>query len=327
MRRFLAATLALFLSGCAGAPLTRIQEDAPLPAEVSEAEEKFAVKEVDPSSVSAAPSQPTPKKKRTRAKAKAKGPLVYPNRRPQKDPFWHREKHIFDINYFGVTAGEFTTEVLPDKQINNRVVYHLKGSARSLPFFSNFYRIDDYVESFWDYEGLFSHRFHLVQDESKQTRDALELYDQEKQETFYWNRWNHKDRGYHETKEQQPITPFAQDSLTALFYIRVLPLPDGAVVTFPVISEGKTWEAQVTVVRREEIDTPMGRYKAVVVKPETKFGGVLQKRGDSFLWFSDDDRRYMLRMEAQVKIGTVIAACKRIEDGEPRTTVATAAKE
>jgi hypothetical protein len=322
MKRLLFLFLFLMaLGGCAGAPLTKIQEDAPLPPEVSEAEEKFAVKEVDPNAAPPpAPEAPKTGGKKKKTKAKAKVPLVYPNRRPVKDPFWLHERHVFDINYFGVTAGEFTTEVLPNKQINNRPVYHIKATARSLPFFSNFYRIDDYVESFWDYEGLFSHRFHLVQDESKQTRDALELYDQDKQQTFYWNRWNHKDRGYQESKDLQPMTPFSQDSLTALFYLRVLPLPDGAVITFPVISEGKNWEAQVTVVRREEINTPMGRYKAVVVKPETKFGGVLQKRGDSFLWFSDDERRYMLRMEAQVKIGTVIAACKRIEDGEPRTS-------
>jgi hypothetical protein len=56
----------------------------------------------------------------------------------------------------------------------------------------------------------------------------------------------------------------------------------------------------------------MGRVRAVVVKPETKFQGVLQKRGDSFIWFTDDDRRIPIRLEAKVKIGTVVGTLKKV---------------
>ena len=63
-----------------------------------------------------------------------------------------------------------------------------------------------------------------------------------------------------------------------------MPLPNGAVVKFPIVSESKSWEAEVTVLRREEMKTPLGRVQTIVLKPETKYQGVLQKRGDSFLW-------------------------------------------
>jgi hypothetical protein len=154
-------------------------------------------------------------------------------------------------------------------------------------------------------------------DETKQTRDSLELYDSEKQQTFYWNRWNRKEKGYVETKEFFPMPPFSQDSLSALYYLRSVPLPTGSVVSFPVVNEGKNWEAVVTVVRREMVDSPMGKIQAIVLKPETKYQGVLQKKGDSFVWLTDDDRRVLVRLEAKVKIGTVTARLKALEPGTP----------
>src|SRR5207302_331831 len=122
-------------------------------------------------------------------------------------------------------------------------------------------------------------------------------------------------RGYTEIKDFFPITPFPQDSLSALYYLRTVPLPDGRVFSFPVVSEGKNWEAVVTVLARETIQTPMGKVRAIKLKPETKYQGILKKQGDSYIWLTDDDRRYLVRIEARVRIGTVVARLKRVEPG------------
>lgn len=241
----------------------------------------------------------------------------FPMRRPAVDPIWPGEQHVFEITYFGVLAGTFTLDMMGYKKVNGRKVYHIQGRAKSSRFFSLFYRLDDLVETFIDYDGFFSHRFHLILDESKQTRNALELYDSEKKETFYWNRWNHYKKGYTETKELKPIPPYPQDSLSSLYYIRFLPMKDGAVLTFPVVSEGNSWDAVVTVVRREMMDTPIGKVRAIVVKPQAKFRGVLTQSGDSFIWLTDDDRRLVLKVEAKVRIGSVVAYLKEVKLGTP----------
>jgi hypothetical protein len=219
------------------------------------------------------------------------------------------------VSYFAVSAGQFTVEALPRKSIAGRDVYHIRGTATTSQVFNLFYRLNDTVETFIDYQGFFSHRFHIVLDETKQSRDALELYDQEKAQTFYWNRWNHKERGYTETKEFSPIPRFSQDSLSVLYFLRAVPLPDGAVITVPVVSEGKSWEAVITVMGREMRSTPMGEVMTVKVKPETRYQGVLKKQGDSFLWLTDDDRRVPVRLEAKVKVGTVVANLREFEPG------------
>jgi len=98
-----------------------------------------------------------------------------------------------------------------------------------------------------------------------------------------------------------------------------VPLHEGSVISFPVISEGKNWDAVVTVIGRETIDSPMGRVRAVKLKLETKYQGILKKQGsgDNHIWLTDDDRRFMVRLEAKVKIGTIVGRLKRMEPGVP----------
>lgn len=332
MKRSIKLGLAIALilgSACASRTLNPLDEVKPLPQDLpKDLLTKFEVEGIQPSpspspSPSASPS-PEPKKKTAAKpkpepkKGKAAKAFVYPSRRPAVDPIWVGEKMTLEITYFGAAAGEFTTEVLPFKSINGRKVYHLKGMAKTSSVFALFYRLDDWLESYLDYDGLFSHRFHLVLDQTRQKRDALELFDSEKKQVFYWNRRDHVEKGYSESKDYLPMVPFPQDSFSALYYVRTLPLEVGQVYNFPVVSEGKGWEAVVTVLRKEIIETPLGkRTPAIVVRPQTKYQGVLrQKRGDSLVWISDDEKRYILRLEAEVKVGTVVARLKKVEPGE-----------
>ena len=320
------------LAGCASSGFDKVTASAELPKELQEKFEVMDASSLDPPPVPVAssPAEPVGKGKKLGKRGKGAaapaaapapvatpGIVVYPSRRPAKDPVWIGEKMIFDITYFGMSAGDFTLEALPLKAIGSRRVYHMKGTAISSKVFNLFYRLNDTVESFIDYEGMFSHRFHIVLDETKQSRDSLELNDSEKGQTFYWNRWNHKERGYSESKEYSPMQPFSQDSISALYFLRTQPLKTGDVVTVPIVSEGKVWEAVVTVMRREMMETPMGKVQTIVLKPETKYQGVLQKRGDSFLWLTDDERRFIVRLEAKVRIGTVVANLKKMEPGSP----------
>ena len=243
--------------------------------------------------------------------------VVMPSRRPAKEPFTTGEHLVLEITYFGMAAGDFLLDVLPNKVIDNHPVYHIKGTAVSASVFNLFYRLNDTVETFIDYNGIFSRRFQLLLDETKQTRNSIELNDSEKGQTYYWNRWKHVEKDYVETKNFFPMDRLSQDSLSALYYLRTVPLPDGAQFSFPVINEGKNWECVCTVVRREILKTPLGRVRTVVIKPETRYQGILQKKGDSYLWLTDDEHRYPVRLEAKVKIGTVVATLKRVEPGTP----------
>jgi hypothetical protein len=241
--------------------------------------------------------------------------FAYPSRRPAKDPIWVGEKLTYQVTYLGIPAGTFTLEALPYKAVGDRKVYHIMAKAWNSAVFGLMYKLEDYVETYIDYDGFFSHRFHLHQDETKQVRDSQELYDSEKKQSYWWNRWDRKERGYSENKDFYPMEPFPQDTLSSLYYLRAVPLPPHGMVSFPVMSEGKPLTAYVTVMGREELDTAAGTLKTVKLKPEAATRGVLERKGDSYMWLTDDDRRFLVKIEAKVKIGYVVVELKKIELG------------
>jgi hypothetical protein len=314
---FLALFTLLFLVACSSA--SRVSKIEPASKELpKELLSKFEVLEASSTPAPTPSEKPEKRKKKTR-KSKKKEPEVFtiPDRRGKIDPVWVGEKQVLEVTYIGLAAGDFTMEALPIKKIADRNVYHLKGTVKSSAVLNLFYRLDDMIESFWDFEGLFSHRFHMSLDETKQTRDVLELYDSEKKKAFYWNRRNQPDKPPVESKEYFDMPQFVQDSFTAIYYVRTLPLEMGKVYTFPVVSEGKGWDCVLTVIRHEMMDTPLGKRNTIVVRPQTRYNGVMkQEHGDSFIWLTDDDRRFVVRLEAKVKIGSVAAQLKEVVLGE-----------
>ena len=263
------------------------------------------------------------KKKSPPAKKTKKGSLTVPTsnsgsatspfRRLSAMHFDVGEKLQYDIRYLGVTAGYFTTEVLPSKVVNERKVYHLQAKAKTVKLFELVYRVDDSIESFWDYDGLFSHRFAMDLDESKQNRKLIELYDYDKNKSFYWNRVDNTEKGFSEQKAEFDIQPWSQDLLSGLFYVRVMEMPKepGAEVRFPVIVDGKPWETAVQFLKKEKIYAG-GKDRDAIAYHLVNYQNGEVKNKDNILWISDDEHHYVLRVEAKVKVGYFAVALDKI---------------
>jgi hypothetical protein len=226
---------------------------------------------------------------------------------PPADPYPLGELLTYEVAYFGVVGGILTLESMPHKQVNDREVYHIKGVAVTSKVFSLFYKMDDTIESFIDTEGFFSHRFNLKLDESIQTKTLMELYDSEKGQTFFWSRGNHSKKGPFDRKETKEMPPFPQDFISALYYLRAIPLPNGKDVHFPFMQEGGMQDASCLVLRREKLDTPWGEEPVIVIRLFTYKEGVKQQKEESYLYITDDEKRLPVRLEAKVRVGTVTA--------------------
>jgi hypothetical protein len=248
--------------------------------------------------------------------AKPEKKIDWPNRWQIAPFFVTGERYQFDITYFGATAGELVLEMLPPKTVVERPVFHIRAIARTASVFSLFYRMNDVAESFMDATGLFSHKFSLKLDESMQQRDVLELYDQRKNVAHYWSKLDHKKKGKHQEQKEIEVKPFTQDGISAFYYIRTLPLELGKKYEFPVLTNGKIRDVRVEVIRREEISTKIGKVSALVLKPEVMLDGVLKTYGDSFVWISDDEQRRILKVDAKIKVGSIVAYLKDYQSGQ-----------
>jgi len=102
-----------------------------------------------------------------------------------------------------------------------------------------------------------------------------------------------------------PMAPRARDAISALFYVRTLPLRTGERVRFPVNEAGRNLVAEVTVDGVDRITSLRKRVEAIRVTP------VLQRRAAdrqplaATIWLSNDDRRLPLILDLDAGFGHV----------------------
>ena len=102
-----------------------------------------------------------------------------------------------------------------------------------------------------------------------------------------------------------PLPSGARDALTALWYIRTMPLAPGSALPLPLNEAGRNLALTVTVVARETITLDGAQVSALRVEP--RFTARVQRRQpiESTLWLSDDGRRVPLVVEVAAGFGRV----------------------
>jgi hypothetical protein len=102
-----------------------------------------------------------------------------------------------------------------------------------------------------------------------------------------------------------PLPPGARDALTALWYIRTLPVSPGFALAMPLNEAGRNLALNVTVPARETILIDGAPVAAWRVEP--RFTARVQRRQpiESTIWLSDDARRVPLVVEVAAGFGRV----------------------
>jgi hypothetical protein len=236
-------------------------------------------------------------------------------RRPIKDPFRVGEKVVLEASYFGVAAGDISLSVEPSVHVNGRKSYHFKGNAESTSVFAMFYAVEDWFETFLDYETLLPFNYRLSVKESKQLRETRSYFDWDKLKGFYWDKRITKEKGVEEQKIEWNILNWSQNLFSAAFYLRTFQIEPGKKLQFRVGHEGKNILVTGTVIRREVLDTRIGKMKTLVLSPRIEIEGVFKPMGDINFWLTDDDRKFIVRIESKIKIGKIIAELKKLDKG------------
>ncbi len=243
--------------------------------------------------------------------------VVFPVRRPTVDPIWVGEKQELSVSFLGFKSLHVEIEVLPHEIVNGRKSSHAEGRVRLAGLASAFYSLNDRVETWFDSEGLFSHRWHLVQDETKIKRDSWENHDHVKGETVFRNQSQKKDSALETTQLVAPFQRFAQDSFSALYFLRSLPLAVEDSYRIPVVSEGNTIEVLARVQGVDLIDVLGEKMQALQIRLEK-----LDSQGkpianqNNLVWLSNDERRFLLRVDVGTRFGHLIAVVKKLERGQ-----------
>lgn len=237
------------------------------------------------------------------------------SRRPLVDPFRVGEEVVHNVNYFKVSAAELKFKVEPFAMVNNRKSYTFAMEIKTGALFSSFYSIDDRVETFVDYMDLVPRVFRLHVKESGQLREANMLFNTEKNLATFWEKKVTKDHGVEEKKQEWEILPYTQNVYSAIFYMRNFQWTVGKEIAFRVGNDKENLIFSGKAIRREVLSTALGPMKAIVIQPNIVLKGKFKSIGDNFIWLSDDDRKYVLRIESKIKIGTLVSEVISIKPG------------
>jgi hypothetical protein len=120
------------------------------------------------------------------------------------------------------------------------------------------------------------------------------------------------------TKSREFSFPNLFDLHSAMLYLRSQPLGDRSVHRVVVYPATSAYLATISVVGREKISVRAGTYNAVKIDLQlSRIGKDLnlephRKFRRATIWISDDNDRILLRIEAQVFVGTVFAELQSV---------------
>ncbi|PYI49442.1 MAG: hypothetical protein DMF10_01405 [Verrucomicrobia bacterium] len=127
-----------------------------------------------------------------------------------------------------------------------------------------------------------------------------------------------------ETKTRQFSFPDLFDLHSSALYLRSQPLRDHSVYRIVVYPATNAYLATITVVGREKISVHAGAYNAIKLDLQLKRVGKHlelephRKFHRATIWVSDDADRLLLRIEAQIFVGTVWAELQSVHFDNPR---------
>ncbi|AGH95139.1 DUF3108 domain-containing protein [Pseudobdellovibrio exovorus] len=237
-------------------------------------------------------------------------------RRPLVDPFRVGEVVTHDVSYLGAKAGVLRLEVKPFAMVNNRKSYNFFIDVKSTSFFSKVYAVDDQVQTYVDYEELVPWVFKLNIRDSGQVKEAQSFFNFKTLKANYWERRYTEKDGQEEKKLEWDILPYSQNAFSAVFYMRVFQWTVGKEHQFRVADDEKNINFTGRAIEKTKLKTEAGTFDAIKIKAEIVSRGNLAKATDFYLWVSDDDRKYILRIEVKLPIGSLVSEVSSIKAGK-----------
>ena len=228
------------------------------------------------------------------------------HRMVENKAFGYYEKLEFSVNYGFINAGSASLEIDTIVDVRGHNCFRIVSKAKSNAFFSKFFRVDDRVASFVDTQGIYPLWF------EKHLREGK----------FKTDRWVRFEQGHNLAIESKgdttPTPPFVQDVLSAMFYVRTLPLEVGKSLYIDNYADRKNYPLEVRVLRREKKKVDAGEFECFVVEPLLQEGsGIFANRGKLTVWLSADQYRLPVYMRSKVIfIGSISAQLKNYRLGK-----------
>lgn len=234
-------------------------------------------------------------------------------------PFEPQEELIF--------SAEFSRSVLRKLDVaefklratrtpNNKVdTLTLSADVTSKGFFTRLFNLKfrEQVESTVDPATFTIRKTTILDEQGKRVRATETIFDRDKGKMH----WTVRDPNNPASEPRTAVADFSgqlQDILSAIYFLRVVPLEVGKSFTITIGDGGRIYQVPVNVVEKKKMKTVLGRVDVVRVDPDL-FGPdklIDTEKGSFTLWITADNRRIPVSSRIKTDYGTFDVKLKKV---------------
>jgi hypothetical protein len=209
------------------------------------------------------------------------------------------ERLEYSIWWEFVKAGNSVLEIGKGEEDTLKII----STAWSSSFISLFYKVEDRIEVNVDSSTYLPYDYYLTLREGRHRKERQVTYYQEEGKIILDN--------VHDMKvEEFDIEGGVYDPLSAFYAVRTMDLEVGKSLFVRVFDNGKLYDVEVKVLKKEKITIPAGTFDTIKVKPLLMSDGIFMRKGDVHIWLSDDEKKVPVKIESEVKIGAINVVLK-----------------
>jgi len=217
---------------------------------------------------------------------------------PVVQSFNQGETLDYNVAWLRITGGTARMTIAPLDADR----YRITSTAKSSPGFSRIYDVHDAIETIVarsDFSTL------------KYTKRLNEEDDQMVEVTTVEN--GVATRVRKKVKSVRVPRP-VYDPISVIYFLRTLDLTIGKKYEMNVVADAKLYNVHARVLRREKVKTPAGTFNTVLVEPRMEIGGK-EREEKLLIWYTEDARRWPVRIKSDVKFGSVTASLRAVSAG------------
>jgi hypothetical protein len=220
-------------------------------------------------------------------------------------PFRVGETLTYDVSWSAyLTAGTAVLSVRDKKPSYGSTAYYIVAEGRPVSIVARLYTLYYKMDTLIDTFTLLPQRGSIYSEEGSTHRFRETRFDRAARRAYF------ESRTATTMKADHAVPADVQDSLSALYVLRAVPLRIGDRMTMPISDSGRNYRMVVDVAGRERLKTPLGEMGAWRLRP-TVYADDNQMVGrNASIWLSDDARRLPLKVQGDLPVGSFVLSLR-----------------
>lgn len=226
------------------------------------------------------------------------------------------ERIRYAVTYMGVNAGDAEVILQRPVKFGSGWAHRITAEVKSASWYSWLVKLYDSAEELsTEAEEFTPVRFYLNQIEKDYESTKLLEYNPAALSV----RQRSKRSGKSEVQKEFQYPEGTKEALGALYYLRsqlASSFPPPLNLEFPIFTSEKTWTGKASYRGSDTRKISGTKYDTDVYHLITTFGGLMEQKGDIRIWFTRDERKIPIYIEAYLKFGYIKVTLDEWDPGE-----------